>query len=310
MDNSRLLHANGNDRKYKVVPAPTTTKTGTTRLSQSSANTRMIPVHTSDDNPYSSATGTESLGTKISKAATNGSRHQRTENFSFMDNLNLPHTVTSESETMVSSAREEIPDDERGFFNRRNELLSIVSSRLTPTSKRSASANSKSNSSPSNKSKNSHNSPAKTRSKTRPIKSASSTTSLASFHEDKKSSNSTKKSKIPSSFHFQKFDPSSIRRTTMRHSQRAVPLRVHHSSDSEEYNKSRHRRKGNSSIVTRSEACQMNNNDKPASIITPISTPLPNTQPKQTMDQSFQQQHSPDNIINPWPITSSYSKEI
>ena len=270
----------------------------------------MIPVHTSDDNPYSSATGTESLGTKISKAATNGSRHQHNgQQFSFIDNLNLPNTATSESETIVSSARDDIPDDERGFFNRRNELLSIVSSRLTPTSKRSASANSKSNSSSLNKSKNSHVSPGKTRSKTRSIKSASSTTSLASLREDKKPTNSTKKSKIPSSFHFQKFDPSSIRRTTTRHSQRAAPLRVHHSSDSEEYNKSRHRRKGNPTISTRSEACQTNNNNELVSIITPTSSPLPKTDVKQTIDRSFQHQ-SPADIIHPRPMTSSYSKEI
>ena len=307
-NDSRLLHDNGNDRHWKSVPAPT---------SSTRASTRIIPVHISDENQYSSATGTESLGTKITKVATNGSRHQRDENSYLMDSLNLANAGTSDSEAMVSSTREDIPKDERGFYNRRNELLSIVSNRLTPTSKRSSSVNSKNHSSSSNKSKHSPLSSAKNRSKNRPIKSASSTSSLASVQQGKKPSNPTKKSRVPSSYHLQKFDPSSIRRTTTtttHQSQRTGPLRAHYSSDSEDYNKSRHhhhppppsqRRKGNTSISTRSEARQTNNNEPTAPILTPTSTPLPNNDIQTILDRS-----SSGNIINPWPMTTSYSKLI
>lgn len=293
-NDSRLLHDNGNDRQWKSVPAPTN-------------STRIIPVHIADENQYSSATGTESLGTKITKAATNDVRHRRTDHSSF----NPVNVGTSDSETIMSSTRDEIPDDERGFYNHRNELLSIVSSRLTPTKKRSSSANSKKQSSTSsNKSKQSPLSSAKTRSKTRPIKSASSTSSLTSVQQEKKPSNPTKKSRIPSSYHLQKFDPSSIRRTTTtttQSSHRPGPLRAHYSSDSEDYHQSRHppasqRRKGNASISTRNEACQTINNEP----TTPISTPMPPTNDI----QAILNRSSSTNIVNPWPITTSYGKPI
>jgi hypothetical protein len=180
------------------------------------------------------------------------------------------------------------------------------------------------------------------------IRSASSTSSLASLNQEKKSS----KTKIPSSIHFQKFDPT-IRRSPNRyhhhHHQRTVPLRVHHSSDSEEHEKFRHhihRRKNYSpkitSYSTRSEACQTTNDDpatkneqeqtdeqflqeqknpgQSSSLLTPISSPLPNTSVQPPLDQvklSFNrpvQQPisllSSANINNPWPITTSFCKSI
>lgn len=317
LNSARLLHDDGNERQWKVVPAPTTN-----RHSESLQTTRLIPVHISDDNPYSSATGTESLGTKITKAATNGSADQRHPNSYIMNSLNLQKqhdtgTTTSDTEPMISSDRQEIKGDEASFLTKREELLSIVSSRLTPAGKRSASAttprNSKINSSVSNKNKNSHLSSAKTRSKARSIKSASSTTSLASLPPDKKSSSETKKSKISSSLHLQKFNPS-IRRSANRHSQRAVPLRVHHSSDSEEYEKSRHsthRRKRNasknSSSSTRSEV-RPTKNDEQLSLITPTPSPPPSALVQDQVQQQPISPFSSANIINPWPITTSYGK--
>jgi hypothetical protein len=351
-NSSRLMHDDGNERQWKVVPAPTTN-----RHSESSHPTRIIPVasmHLSDENPYSSATGTESLGTKITKVATNGSS-QRQKTSSIIDSLNFHKqydtgVTTTDTEPMIYSDRQGTPRDETGFLNNRDELLSIVSSRLTPVSKRSSSAtiskNSKSNSPRSNKSKHLLSSPAKTRPKTRSIKSASSTTNLANLNQDKKSSIDTKKSKLPLSIHLQKFDPT-IRRSSNRHHhhhhhhhQRAVPLRVHHSSDSEEPEKSRpntHRRKvpssRNTSYSTRSEACQTTNDDlivksEPknitedngqSSLLTPISSPVPSStlvhaslvQVKQAFDRSLQQPISPlssTNINNPWPVTTSFSK--
>ena len=46
----------------------------------------IIPAQTSDDNQYSSTTGTESLGTKITKLATGTNSQQRTTK---VENLNL-----------------------------------------------------------------------------------------------------------------------------------------------------------------------------------------------------------------------------
>jgi hypothetical protein len=353
-NSSRLMYDNGNERQWKVVPAPTTN-----RHSESSHPTRIIPVasmHLSDENPYSSTTATESLGTKITKVATNDSG-QRPKTSNIIDSLNLHKqydtgATTTDTEPMIYSDRQGTQGNEAGFFTNRDELLSIVSSRLTPVSKRSSSVttpkNSKINSPRSNKSKNSLSSPPKTRQKTRPIKPASSTTSLASLNQEKKSSLDTKKSKLSSSIHLQKFDPT-IRRSSNRHHhhhhhhhQRAVPLRVHHSSDSEEPEKLRHhihRRKTlsskNTSYSTRSEACQTVNDDLivkdeqknitedngQSSLLTPTPSPLPPStfvqapldQVKQAFDRSLQQPISPlssANINNPWPITTSFSKLI
>jgi hypothetical protein len=278
-NSSRLMYDDGNERQWKTVPAPTTYHHSDSSI-QPSNTTRIIPVapiQISDENPYNSATGTESLGTKITKVATNDNQRDKKSNLIERLNLNKQYdtgTITTDTEQMIYSDRQTTPRDETGFFTNRDELLSIVSSRLTPVSKRSSSLttpkNSKLNSSYSNKSKNSFLSPNKTRHKNRLIKSASSTTSLTSLNQDKKSSFNNKKPKIPSSFPFQKFDPT-IRRSSNRHQnhhhhQRTVPLRVHHSSDSEEHDKLRHnihRRKPysskNTSFSTRSEACQTTN---------------------------------------------------
>ena len=335
-DPSHLLYDNGNERQWKTVPAPITTTT-TNRRSDSSIEppnpTRIIPIvplQISDDNPYNSGTGTESLGTKITKIATNTTR-QRHEKL-------IKQYDTTDTDQLIYTDRSEIQKDHTDFYNNREQLLSIVSNRLTPVSRRSSSVstprNSKINSSYSNKSKPS---PSKTRQKTtRLIKSPSSNSSIASTRQEKKSLVESKKPKIPSTMHLQKIDPT-IRRTSNRHHQhqRTVPLRAHHSSDSEEPEKIRqhnHRRKLYStkptSYSTRNETCQTTNNiqimkDKQNNMekLSSVSLDIPpNTLLQAPLDQvelafnrSLQQPISPissANINNPWPITTSYSMSI
>jgi hypothetical protein len=343
-NSSRLMYDDGNERQWKVVPAPTATANRYLDLSIEPSNTTRIipvaPIQISDDNPYSSATGTESLGTKIIKVATNtGQRNQKSN---VIESLNLNKQYdTTDTEQMIYSDRQTTPTDQNGFFTNRDELLSIVSSRLTPVNKRSSSVlipkTSKINSSYSNKSKNSFSSPKKTRS----IKSSSSsslTTNLTNVNQNKKTLLDNKKTKISSSINFQKFDPT-IRRSPNRHHhhhQRTVPLRVRHSSDSEEHEKLRqniHRRKPysskNTSYSTRSEACQtindtniMKNEQKQTDEQPSLSSPvlIPSTSIQAPLDQvslafnrSLQQPISPiplANINNPWPISPSSSKSI
>lgn len=261
-NSSHLMYDDGNERQWKVVPAPTTNRHLNSSIEPSNP-TRIIPVapiHMSDDNPYSSATGTESLGTKITKVANKD--HQKSN---IIESLNFNKQYdTDTNEQMIYSDRQITPRNQKEFFNNRDELLSILSSRLTPVNKRSSSVttpkSSRINSPYLNKSKSSLSSSSnKNRSKSRLVKSSSSTTSLASINQEKKSTINNKKTKVSSSMNIQKFDPT-IRRSPNRHHQRTVPLRVHHSSDSEEPEKIRHRRKPysskNTSYSTRNEACQ------------------------------------------------------
>ena len=181
---SQLLNANGNERHWKTVPAPTTNAT------------RIIPL--ADENPYNSGTGTESLGTKITKAAA--------------------HDATSDSD---------FGKDPIEFFNNRDELLSIVSARLTPVNKRSSSVTTPKSSranSPRTTTTTTTTLNNKNRPKNRPIKSSSSsTTSLNHFQQDKKPIEK-KKFKVPSSIHLQTRQTT----TTTRPSQPTGPLRVTH----------------------------------------------------------------------------------
>jgi hypothetical protein len=347
-NSSRLMYDDGNERQWKVVPAPTTNRHSDSSIEPSNT-TRIIPIapiQVSDDNPYNSTTGTESLGTKITKVATDDSQRHKKSNIIEGLNLNKQYDTSTDTEQMIYSDRPSIQKDEAGFFTNRDELLSIVSNRLTPNKRSSSvitSKNSKINSPHSNKSN-------KIRQKNHFIKSSSSTTSLTSIKHEKKSSLDTKKSKISSSINFQKFDPSIRRSPNRHHHQRTAPLRVHHSSDSEEYEKLRHRRKvyssKNTSYSTRSEACQTANDlpimkneqeqtdkQKPisqnieqpssSSLQTPSTSPIlipstlvqaPLDQVKLAFNRSLQQPISPPlssvNINNPWPISTSFSKSI
>jgi hypothetical protein len=322
-DNPRLMYDDGNERQWKAVPAPTISRLSNSSVEQTTT-TRYIPVapiHIPDDNPYNSATGTESLGTKITKVASTGQRLQ----------------YDIDTEQMLYSDRQDTNRDQTGFFTNRDELLSIVSSRLTNVTQRSSSVTTP-KTTKNNSSKTSVSSPNKTRSKTRLIKSSSSAASLASAKQDKKSLIDNKKSKVSSSLNFQKFDPS-IRRSTNRHHhhhhQRTAPLRVHHSSDSEEHEKSRHNIQRRKTYSTRSEAAQIiktnnhimknekeqtdeyfipeqktinKNTEQALSLLVPTSSPLPLTSSSPTFigqtsslyNRSLQQPIS--------PLASSYSK--
>ncbi|CAF3394742.1 unnamed protein product [Rotaria sp. Silwood1] len=289
-NSARLMYDDGNERQWKVVPAPTTTCLSNSSVEPS--NTARIihvaPIQTSDDSLYNSMIGTESLGTKIIQVAMHSQRYQKStiEN-EFFENLNLnkqydPSTIVRDTEPTLNSDRQATQRDQTEFFTNRDELLSILSNRLTSTNRRPSSVttlksreinsqNEFSNSSYSNKSKNSFSSTNKTRQKTRLIKSASSTSSLTNVNRDKKSSVDNKKSKVSSSNNFQKFHPT-IRPSSNRYhhhqqQQRTVPLRVQHSSDSEEYDKIRHNtHRGktysskNTSYATRNENYQTTNN--------------------------------------------------
>ena len=114
-------------QQWIAVPAPSTR-----RLSDSStdapSSARIIPIipaQMSDDNPYSSATGTESLGTKITKLAA-GTNSKRNANK--VENLNLPKqydtvTTTTDTEQGFYSDRQATHRDQTGFFSNRDEPL-------------------------------------------------------------------------------------------------------------------------------------------------------------------------------------------
>jgi len=79
----------------------------------------------SDDNQYSSTTGTESLGTKITKLAT-GTNPQRSTNK--IENLNLNKqydtvTTTTDTEPGLYSDRQGTHRDQTGFFSNRDEPI-------------------------------------------------------------------------------------------------------------------------------------------------------------------------------------------
>jgi hypothetical protein len=86
----------------------------------------IIPVQISDDNQYSSTTGTESLGTRITKLATGFNPH-RTSNK--IENLNLNKQydtgtiTTTDTEQGFYSDRQATHRDQTGFFSNRDDPL-------------------------------------------------------------------------------------------------------------------------------------------------------------------------------------------
>ncbi|CAF4178972.1 unnamed protein product [Rotaria socialis] len=292
-DSARLMYDDGNERQWKTVPAPTMSRLSNS-AAQSSNTMRIVPVapiELSDDNhPYNNSIGTESLGTKITTAVTHSPRYQKsTRNNGLVESLDLnkkydSNAIITNIERTLHSDRSTTQKDQIEFLSNRDELLSIVSSRLTtgnrrttpvttPQTKRRNSQKESLNSPYSNKSKSSFSLTTKTRQKPRPIKSASSTSSLVKANQEKKSSIENQKSKVTSSTNCPKFHPTTRSSTNRHHQQqqqqqqRTVPLRIHHSSDSEEHEKIRdsiHRRKAysskNTSHSTRTEPCQTANN--------------------------------------------------
>ncbi|CAF0902470.1 unnamed protein product [Rotaria sordida] len=287
-NNTHLMYDDGNERQWKVVPAPTTNRLSNSSIEPSNTTRiiHVVPMQISDDNPYSYTIGTESLETKITKVPNHSQRYEKStiEN-DLVENLNKQYdsnTIIKDTEQILYSDRQVTQQDQTEFLTNRNELLSILSNRLTTNNRRPSSSSSSIttsktrkinsqnellNSSYLNKSKNSLLST----NKTRLIKSASSTSSLTSvINREKKSSFNNKKSKITSSINSHKFHSTS--RSSSNHQQqqkqqRTVPLRVQHSSDSEEHYKIRHNthhRKSysskNPSYSTRNENSQTTNN--------------------------------------------------
>jgi hypothetical protein len=127
---SSPIHTNEikNPQQWKTLP--------TRRLSDSSieptSSKRInptIPIQVSDDNQYSSTTGTESLGTKITKLATGTHPYKKTNQ---IENLNLHKqydTVTTTTITTTDtdqglySDRQATHRDQTGFFSNRDDPL-------------------------------------------------------------------------------------------------------------------------------------------------------------------------------------------
>ena len=141
INQSRIhIHPTSHDRTeqhWQAVPAPSILSTN--YLSDSSAEPtdssriiRMATTQVSDDNQYSSATPTESLGTKITKLAigTNPCRTSLNQN-GIIENLKLHKeqetltgtTVTSETDQGAYSDRQATHRDQTGFFSNREDLL-------------------------------------------------------------------------------------------------------------------------------------------------------------------------------------------
>lgn len=331
-DSTRLVYDDGNERQWKSVPAPTVNC-----LSNSSSDLqnamRVIPLATTqkfNDNQYNSILGTESFGTKLTKVPNYSPRFQKPTRLDEpMETLDLnkrldQNEIITDVEPTLYSDRTSTYKDQTEFYSHRDELLSIVSNRLTTNNRRASSAttpkaktqdsrNKFVNSSCSNRSKNSSS----TTTKSRPIKSASSINSLTNVHQEKKSTVDKKKPKTTSAMNFQKFHPTtrpSTNRNGSHHQpqQRTIPLRVHHSSDSEEHENLRDRIYGQKSYLskdtlrsTRNEACQTTNN-----------TEMVKKEQEQKDEYIFHEQHNFYNITknssllttpNPSPLLMPFS---
>jgi uncharacterized OB-fold protein len=119
-------------QQWITVPVPPPTR----RLSDSSiepSNSSPIipiaPIQMSDDNQYSSTTGTESLGTKITKLASGTNLHQKLNK---IENLNLNKQydtvttttiTTTDTEQGFYSDRQATHRDQTGFFSNRDDPL-------------------------------------------------------------------------------------------------------------------------------------------------------------------------------------------
>lgn len=350
-NNLRLMYDDGNERQWKKVPAPVARRLSDSSGEQRPATTRMVPVTSipiSDENLCSSATGTDSLGTKISRAASHEHRHHQPTKKNGLVNKHAETTSRTKAdvEHVIYSDRQRTPRDQTDFFNNRNDLLAILSSRLSTANRRSSSAttpkHSKGNSHSESYSKTHVSSATKNSARLLKSSSSSSTISLAShLNQERKPTINRKKPQVPSSVNLHKFDPT-LRRSSHRidHSlQRTVPLRVQHSSESEEQDRARSntQRRQASSYPTRNQTHakthqipkHRNEPKQPVepsitdqNTLTPNSTPLPASVPTPGLVPSVLMQAPLDhmkllynrslsptsiaNISNPWLISTSY----
>ncbi|CAF3748329.1 unnamed protein product [Adineta steineri] len=245
--------------QWKTVPAPPVLSAR--RYSDSStepqSTTRIIPIAPipmSDDNQYSSATGTESLGTKITKLATGIRPHKRShKRNAFIEKLNLHKqydtggttTLTADTDQGIYSDRQATHRDQTGFFSNRDDepiyennlksshlttIVQVASPTATPKNTSYHHQHHKSDVI-SSSSKKSFSSPNKAHHRHQPIESSSSSTSLTSMDSKKHHYSSPKR----------------------RH--RIVPYHNNQNySDSEDYNQQR------KTYSTRNESCQTRNN--------------------------------------------------
>jgi hypothetical protein len=115
--------------QWKTVSAPPPTRSLSDSSIEPSNSTRMIPIQMSDDNQYSSTTGTESLGTKITKLATGINSNKKSNK---IENLNLNKQydavttttiTTTDTEQGLYSDRQATHRDQTGFFSNRDDPL-------------------------------------------------------------------------------------------------------------------------------------------------------------------------------------------
>ena len=121
-------------QQWKTVPAPPVISArsisdSSIELPNSTRIISVVPLQLSDDNQYSSTTGTESLGTKITKLATDNRsnkkfNHQNDSigNFNFNQQYNTV-TTTTDTEQGLYSDRQATYRDQTGFFSNRDDPL-------------------------------------------------------------------------------------------------------------------------------------------------------------------------------------------
>ncbi|CAF3497184.1 unnamed protein product [Rotaria sp. Silwood1] len=253
------INDNKTMQQWKTVSTPSDLPIR--RLSDSSieppSSTRIIPIaptQMSDDNQYSSTTGTESLGTKITKFATATHPYKKSNKQNgFIENLNFNKqsdtytttTITTDTDQGLYSDRQATHRDQTGFFSNRDDPLysnDIKANNITTITQRTSPITTPKNTHHksdviSTSSKKSFSSPNKTHHRNRhrklsptPSSSSSSTINVTNTNNEKPRYSSSK-----------------------RH-HRIVPYHIHNSSDSEDI---QHNRK---TYSTRNEACQTINN--------------------------------------------------
>ena len=248
-DTARLMYDDGNERHWNNVAAPTISHHSNLSVDPTNVTKSIpiVPTQILDENPYCSTIGTGSFRSRIKQVAVRTQRnHKNTKQNEFVENLNLnpqynlSTMTTVNTEQILDSDRLTTKRDQSEFFTNRDELLSIVSNRLTNISRRSSSVKSNKKDSRSGRlhSKNSSSLSSKNRHKTRSVKSASSTSSAASINQERKYSLDNKKSKSASSNNVDKSHPTT-QTSSNRHQQqmRTVPFRAWRSSELEENEK-------------------------------------------------------------------------
>ncbi|CAF0793299.1 unnamed protein product [Adineta ricciae] len=242
-DSSRLMYDDGNDRNWKAISTSRTHRFSNASIEQQSTsdqNIPTVPMQTFSNHLYSNSTAKESLGAKSAKVSTHDHRYRKSSaTNALIDDLNLnKYHDPNDDESLIYSDRQSTYRDQTAFFTKRDELLSIISNRLSSANQRSSSLGTPRKTKPTSqktasnvshptKSKNLFvSSSSKTYQASRPTKTANNGSSRTTNHL-KKSSLDNKKPKAISSF-------DSTLRYSSNQQQRTLPFRVHYSSDSDD----------------------------------------------------------------------------